>query len=77
MVYFVFPVAPLFLKGVDQHFLFGQALFQRKDVVRRGIDHRLPGLFFNNQDKGSDNMLRDVSNHFGCRQWIPSISIAS
>ncbi|WP_432264372.1 hypothetical protein [Escherichia coli] len=27
MVYFALPVAQLFLQGVDQRFLFGQALF--------------------------------------------------
>ena len=30
MVYFALPVAQLFLQGVDQRFLFGQALFSRK-----------------------------------------------
>ncbi|HHJ2693409.1 TPA: hypothetical protein ACQIU1_004768, partial [Escherichia coli] len=40
MVYFAFPVAQLFLQGVDQRFLFGQALFQQKDVVRRGVVHK-------------------------------------
>ncbi|EFC1586774.1 hypothetical protein B6R25_25985 [Escherichia coli] len=34
MVYFALPVAQLFLQGVDQRFLFGQALFQRKRLVR-------------------------------------------
>ncbi|EGE8427308.1 hypothetical protein HI649_004761, partial [Escherichia coli] len=29
MVYFALPVAQLFLQGVDQRFLFGQALFQQ------------------------------------------------
>ncbi|CTS91828.1 hypothetical protein EC121427_04960 [Escherichia coli O145:H28] len=33
MVYFALPVAQLFLQGVDQRFLFGQALFQQEDVV--------------------------------------------
>ncbi|OEN72658.1 hypothetical protein BHF55_24035 [Escherichia coli] len=28
MVYFALPVAQLFLQGVDQRFLFGQALFE-------------------------------------------------
>ncbi|KVI21870.1 hypothetical protein AWE90_25795, partial [Escherichia coli] len=35
MVYFALPVAQLFLQGVDQRFLFGQALFQQEDVVRK------------------------------------------
>ncbi len=30
MVYFALPVAQLFLQGVDQRFLFGQALFQQE-----------------------------------------------
>nr|WP_185172206.1 hypothetical protein [Escherichia coli] len=30
MVYFALPVAQLFLQGVDQRFLFGQALFRNK-----------------------------------------------
>ncbi len=37
MVYFALPVAQLFLQGVDQRFLFGQALFQQEDVVRRDV----------------------------------------
>ncbi|MBT8513787.1 hypothetical protein B6C78_25715 [Escherichia coli] len=40
MIYFTLPVAQLFLQGVDQRFLFGQALFQQKDVVRRGVVHK-------------------------------------
>ncbi|WP_311236691.1 IS1 family transposase [Escherichia coli] len=40
MVYFALPVAQLFLQGVDQRFLFGQALFQQEDVVRRDVVHK-------------------------------------
>ncbi|GCX29180.1 hypothetical protein HmCmsJML119_02606 [Escherichia coli] len=39
MVYFALPVAQLFLQGVDQRFLFGQALFQQENVVRRDVVH--------------------------------------
>ena len=39
MVYFALPVAQLFLQGVDQRFLFGQALFQQEDVVKRDLQH--------------------------------------
>ena len=34
MVYFALPVGLLFQQGAVQRFLFGQALFQQKDVVR-------------------------------------------
>ncbi|SXJ59159.1 Uncharacterised protein [Klebsiella pneumoniae] len=34
MVYFALPVGLLFQQGAVQRFLFGQELFQQKDVVR-------------------------------------------
>ncbi|WP_249166283.1 hypothetical protein [Enterobacter cloacae] len=37
MVYFALPVCQLFQQGTVQRFLFGKALFQQKDVVRRGV----------------------------------------
>lgn len=40
IVDFALPVAQLFLQGVDQRFLFSQALFQQKDIVRRGVVHK-------------------------------------
>ena len=40
MVYFALPVAQLFLQGVDQRFLFGQALFQQEDVVHKPVFYR-------------------------------------
>ncbi|MDY9474403.1 hypothetical protein U0B34_25340, partial [Escherichia coli] len=36
----------------------------------------LPGLFCDNQDKEIYSMVREVSSRLGCRQSIPSSSIA-
>ena len=56
------------------------ALFQQKDVVRRGVVHK--PVFYRAYSattgiKSATTWSGDVSNRFGCRQSIPSISIAS
>ena len=40
IVYFAFTGGQFFQQGLVQRFLFGKALFQLKDVVRRGVVHK-------------------------------------
>lgn len=40
VVYFSLLVGLFFLQGVDQRFLFGNALFQQKDVIGKGSAHK-------------------------------------
>ncbi len=40
VVYFAFTIGQFFQQSTVQRFLFGQALFQQKDVVRRGVIHK-------------------------------------
>ncbi len=56
-----------------------RALFQQKDVVRRGVVHKpaFYRLILQQRDKEAYSMVREVSNRFGCRQSMPSNNIAS
>ncbi len=74
------PVAQLFLQGVDQRLLFGQALFSRKmsSEEMSFISPYFTGLFCDNQDKEIYSMVREVSSRLAvASRYLPAASPAA